>query len=76
MELKDNFTNRYFKPDLVKSQMDLINQPTEVDAYADAFNKQANREAKGPAQRNSNALMAGFGAGLKGAANAKRQEEL
>jgi hypothetical protein len=75
-ELKDNFTNRYFKTDNIKSQMDLINQPTEVDAYADAFNSQANREAKGPAQRNSNALMAGLGAGLKGAANSKRQEQL
>lgn len=75
-KLKDNFTNKYFKPDNFKTQLDLINQPTEVDAYADAFSKQANREAKGPAQRNSNALMAGFGAGLKGAANAKRQEEL
>ncbi len=76
MELKDDFTNKYFRPDNIKSQMDLINQPTEVDAYADAFNGQANREAKGPAQRNSNALMAGLGAGLKGAANSKRQEQL
>lgn len=49
-------------------------QPTEVDAYADAFSRQADRPAQGPAQRNSNALMAGLGAGLKGAANAKRQE--
>lgn len=76
MELKDDFTNKYFRPDNIKSQMDLINQPTEIDAYADAFNSQANREAKGPAQRNSNALMAGLGAGLKGAANSKRQEQL
>jgi hypothetical protein len=76
MELKDTFTNKYFKSDNFKSQMDLINQPTEVDAYADAFSGQANREAKGPAQRNSNALMAGLGAGLKGAANTKRQEQL
>jgi hypothetical protein len=75
-ELKDNFTNKYFNTDNFKTQIDLINQPTEVDAYSDAFSKQANREAKGPAQRNSNALMAGLGAGLKGAANSKRQEQL
>ncbi len=49
-------------------------QPTATDAYADAFSSQANRPAKGPAQRNSNALMAGLGAGLKGAANDRRQE--
>jgi len=76
MDIKDTFTNRYFKPENIKAQMDLINQPTEVDSYADAFSGQANRPTLGPAQRNSNALMAGLGAGLKGAANNKRQEQL
>jgi len=73
---KDNFTNRYFKPDLLQKQIDLIKEPTQVDAMADAFSSQANRPALGPAQRNSNALMAGLGAGLKGAANRQRQEQL
>jgi hypothetical protein len=76
MELKDNFTNRYFKPNMAKTQMDLINQPTATDAYADAFSKGGQGAADGPAGHEANALMSGLGAGLKGSANDKRQEQL
>ena len=76
MELKDNFTNRYFKPGLVKTQMDLINQPTATDAYSDAFTQAGKQPAKGPEDHEANALMTGFGAGLKGSADDKRQEKL
>ena len=41
MQLKDNFTNRYFKPDLVKTQMDLVNQPTANDAWAEGLSSSA-----------------------------------
>ena len=76
MALKDNFTNRYFKPDLVKSQMDLINQPTGEDAMADGLQKLGSQPANGKAQRMSNALMTGMGSGLKASANDKRQEQI
>ena len=76
MELKDNFTNRYFKPDLVKTQMDLVNQPTATDAYADAFSKGGQGAAKSSIDYEANALMSGIGAGLKGSADDKRQEKL
>ena len=76
MELKDNFTNRYFKPDLVKTQVDMINQPTTIDSYADAFTQAGKGAANGPADHEANAVMLGFGAGLKGHANNKRQEKL
>ena len=76
MELKDNFTNRYFKPDLVKTQMDLVNQPTATDAYADAFSKGSQGAAKSSIDHEANALMSGIGAGLKGSADDKRQEKL
>ena len=69
MELKDNFTNRYFKPDLVKTQMDLVNQPTATDAYADAFSKGSQGAAKSSIDYEANALMSGIGAGLKGSAS-------
>ena len=76
MELKDNFTNRYFKPDLVKTQMYLVNQPTATDAYADAFSKGGQGAAKSSIDYEANALMSGIGAGLKGSADDKRQEKL
>jgi len=69
-------THRYFKPDMAKTQMDLINQPTATDAYADAFSKGGQGVTEGPAGHEANALMSGIGAGLKGSANDKRQEQL
>jgi uncharacterized membrane-anchored protein YhcB (DUF1043 family) len=72
MELKDTFTNRYFKPEMIKSQMDLINQPTEVDAHAEGVAASA-KASNNSASRN---LLSGYSSGLKGAANKKRQEQL
>lgn len=76
MELKDNFTNRYFKPDLIQKQLDMIKEPTATDAYADAFTQAGQQATNGPAGYEANALMSGIGAGLKAHANSKRQEDL
>ena len=76
MELKDNFTNRYFKPENIKSQLDLINQPTGMDSMADGLIKQGSQPALGKAQRMSNALATGIGNGLKASANDQRQAQI
>jgi hypothetical protein len=76
MELKDNFTNRYFKPENIKSQLDLINQPTGVDAMAEGLQRLGSQPAIGKSQRMSNALMTGIGSGLKASANDQRQEQI
>jgi len=43
--------------------------PSNMDAYADAFSKGGQGAAEGPAGREANALMSGIGAGLKGSAS-------
>lgn len=76
MEPKDDFTDKYFNTDDIKTQIDLINQPTAGDAMAEGFLKQGSHPALGKAQSASNALMTGFGSGMKAAENRKRQEQL
>ena len=72
MQLKDNFTNRYFKPDLVKTQMDLVNQPTANDAWAEGLSSSAKASNNSASQN----LLSGMSSGIKGVANDKRKEEL
>jgi hypothetical protein len=76
MELKDNFTNRYFKPDLVKTQMDLVNQPTATDAIAEGFQKYSKLPASNAYAELDNMTMSAIGDGMKAAENNKRQEKL
>ncbi len=72
MQSEDNFTNRYFKPDLVKTQMDLVNQPTANDAWAEGLSSSAKASNNSASQN----LLSGMSSGIKGVANDKRKEEL
>jgi hypothetical protein len=76
MELKDNFTNRYFKPDMVKSQIDMINQPTGADAIAEGFQKYSQLPASNAYAELDNMTMSAIGDGMKSTANNKRQEQI
>lgn len=55
---------------------DLVNQPTWGDSVGDAFTRAGSQPAVGPAQRGTNALLLGIGAGFKGSANERRREQL
>lgn len=76
MELKDNFTNRYFKPDLVQKQVDMIKEPGATDALAEGFQRYGNLPANNAYAQLDNMTMAGVGDGMKATANDKRQEQL
>jgi hypothetical protein len=76
MALKDNFTNRYFKPDMVKSQVDMINQPTGKDAIAEGFQKYSQLPASNAYAELDNMTMSAIGDGMKSTANNKRQEQI
>lgn len=76
MELKDNFTNRYFKPDLVQKQVDMIKEPTATDAMAEGFQRYANLPANNAYAQLDNMTMAGIGDGMKAVANNQRQEQI
>ena len=56
---------------------DLVNQPTFADYLGNAFSKVGSGPAVGEAQRMSNAMLSGMGAGISGAAaEERRQSEL
>lgn len=55
---------------------DLVNQPTFADYLGDAFSKVGNQPAVGEAQRMSNAMLSGMGAGISGAAAEERRQKL
>jgi hypothetical protein len=76
MEPKDNFTNRYFKPEMIKSQMDLINQPTGTDAIAEGFQKYSKLPASNAYAELDNMTMSAIGDGMQAASNNKRQEQI
>ena len=80
---KDNITNKYSKleqptkyTDTVKNYVDLVNQPTAMDAIADGFKDYGKLPAKNHGERLNNLTLEGFGDGLKAAENSKRQEKL
>ena len=84
MDLKDNFTNRYFNnslsrtnyTDSLNSNVNLINQPTGLDAMAEGFTASGAGQAKNAGERLNNITLSGIGSGLKAAANNKRQDQL
>ena len=83
MELKDNFTKRYFREHLagdynssVKNYVDLVNQPTSLDVMADSFRHSGSGQASNPGERLNNITLDGFGAGLQSVATDQRQEKL
>ena len=76
MELKDNFTNRYFKPDQFKSQIDMIKEPTATDTLAEGFQRYGNLPANNAYAQLDNMTMASIGDGMKAVANDKRKEQL
>ena len=49
---------------------DLVNQPTFADYLGNAFSKVGSQPAMGEAQRMSNAMLSGMGAGISGANHA------
>ncbi|HNQ68341.1 MAG TPA: hypothetical protein PKN32_08175 [Bacteroidales bacterium] len=55
---------------------DLVNQPTFADYLGNAFSKVGSQPAMGEAQRMSNAMLSGMGAGISGAAAEERREKL
>lgn len=55
---------------------DLVNQPTFADYIGDAFSKVGSQPAVGEAQRMSNAMLSGMGAGISGAAAEERRQKL
>lgn len=55
---------------------DLVNQPTFADYLGNAFSKVGNQPAVGEAQRMSNAMLSGMGAGISGAAAEERRQKL
>jgi len=55
---------------------DLVNQPTFADYLGNAFSKVGSGPAVGEAQRMSNAMLSGMGAGISGAAAEERRQKL
>ena len=55
---------------------DLVNQPTFADYLGNAFSKVGSQPAVGEAQRMSNAMLSGMGAGISGAAAEERRQKL
>jgi hypothetical protein len=55
---------------------DLVNQPTFADYLGNAFSKVGSQPAMGEAQRMSNAMLSGMGAGISGAAAEERRQKL
>lgn len=55
---------------------DLVNQPTFADYLGNAFSKVGSQPATGEAQRMSNAMLSGMGAGISGAAAEERKQKL
>jgi hypothetical protein len=55
---------------------DLVNQPTFADYLGNAFSKVGSQPAVGEAQRMSNAMLSGMGAGISGAAAEERKQKL
>jgi len=73
---KDNFTNRYFKPDLLQKQIDLIKEPTSTDAMAESFQKYKDLPSSNAHAQMDNMTMGAIGDGIKSVANDQRQEKL
>ena len=74
MELKDNFTNRYFNS--VKNYRDLVVEPDGSEAVAEGFSNLGKQPARSQAQRTSNALMTGIGSGIKSSSDSIKKEKL
>ena len=55
---------------------DLVNQPTFADYLGNAFSKVGSQPAVGEAQRMSNAMLSGMGAGISGSAAEERRQKL
>lgn len=55
---------------------DLVNQPTFADYLGNAFSRVGSQPAMGEAQRMSNAMLSGMGAGISGAAAEERRQKL
>jgi hypothetical protein len=55
---------------------DLVNQPTFADYLGNAFSKVGSQPAMGEAQRMSNAMLSGMGAGISGTAAEERRQKL
>jgi len=62
--------------DSTSQYADLVNQPGLMDNVGDAFIEQGRSPALNNNQKLGNALMSGFGHGMKGGANSARQEKL
>lgn len=63
-------------PQLLNQYTDILKQPTASDAIGDAYSNAASAPANGPAQRETNALLAGIGGGFKASANSQRNSKL
>lgn len=84
MELKDNFTNRYFNAsqpsmkysDTLRNQIDLINQPSTLDTLAEGFSTKGLGAPKTAGEHSYKATMDGVETGFKIAANNERGGKL
>jgi hypothetical protein len=81
--MKDNFSNKNpfgaqrspFSQSL-DNYVDLVNQPSPAEPYAQAFTKAGSAPANGPMGHQANAILTGMGAGIQGYVNRDKEEQL
>ena len=61
---------------LANQYTDAVREPGYADAIGDAYSQAGSGPANGPAQRETNALLSGIGAGFSGSANEERRAKL